>query len=43
VKILFTYQPESPIIDTFTKLEFRVINLTSNEHLKDSDAKGRSN
>ena len=27
VKILFTYQPERPIIDTFTKLEFRVINL----------------
>jgi hypothetical protein len=39
VKILFTYQPERPIIDTFTKLEFRVINLTSNENLKDSDAR----
>ncbi|MFZ0327438.1 MAG: hypothetical protein WBP64_17160 [Nitrososphaeraceae archaeon] len=26
VKILFTYQPERPIIDTFTKLEFSVIN-----------------
>ena len=25
VKILFAYQPERPIIDTFTKLEFRVI------------------
>jgi hypothetical protein len=35
VKILFTYQPERPIIDTFTKLEFNVINLTSNENLKD--------
>ena len=33
VKILFTYQPERPIIDTFTKLKFRVINLTSNENL----------
>jgi hypothetical protein len=39
VKILFTYQPERPIIDTFTKLEFSVINLTSNENLKDFDAR----
>jgi hypothetical protein len=39
VKILFTYQPERPIIDTFTKLEFRVINLTNNENLKDFDAR----
>jgi hypothetical protein len=39
VKILFTYQPERPIIDTFTKLEFNVINLTDNENLKDFDAR----
>jgi hypothetical protein len=39
VKILFTYQPERPIIDTFTKLEFRVINLTSNENLKDFETR----
>jgi hypothetical protein len=39
VKILFTYQPERPIIDTFTKLEFDVINLTNNENLKDFDAR----
>src|ERR687898_2206122 len=39
VRILFTYQPERPIIDTFTKLEFSVINLTSNENLKDFDAR----
>ena len=39
VKVLFTYQPERPIIDTFTKLEFNVINLTSNEKLKDFDAR----
>jgi hypothetical protein len=39
VKILFTYQPERPIIDTFTKLEFKVINLTNNENLKDFDAR----
>ena len=39
VKILFTYQPERPVIDTFTKLEFRVINLTNNENLKEFDAR----
>ncbi len=39
VKILFTYQPERPVIDTFTKLEFRVINLTNDENLKDFDAR----
>src|SRR5918995_4538881 len=39
IKILFTYQPERPIIDTFTRLEFSVINLTSNENLKDFDAR----
>ena len=39
VKILFTYQPERPIIDTFTKLEFNVINLTNNENLKNFDAR----
>lgn len=39
IKILFTYQPERPIIDTLTKLEFSVINLTSNENLRDFDAR----
>lgn len=39
VKIFFTYQPERPIIDTFTKLQFSVINLTNNESLKDFDAR----
>ena len=39
VKILFTYQPERPIIDTFTKLEFNVINMTNDENLKDFDAR----
>lgn len=39
VRILFTYQPERPIIDTFTKLEFSVINMTNNENLKDFDAR----
>lgn len=35
VKILFTYEPEKPIIDTFTKLKFSVINLTTGEHVED--------
>ena len=39
VKILFTYQPERPVIDTFTKLEFSVINLTNSENLEDFDAR----
>jgi hypothetical protein len=39
VKILFAYQPERPIIDTFTKLEFSVINLTNNGNLRDFDAR----
>jgi hypothetical protein len=39
VKILFTYQPERPIIDTFTKLQFSVINLTDNENLKEFNAR----
>jgi hypothetical protein len=39
VKILFTYQPERPVIDTFTRLEFRVTNLTNDENLKDFDAR----
>jgi hypothetical protein len=39
VKILFTYQPERPIIDTFTKLQFRVINTTSDEELKGFEAR----
>ena len=39
VRILFIYQPERPIIDTFTKLEFSVINMTNNENLKDFDAR----
>ncbi len=35
IKILFTYEPEKPIIDTFTELKFSVLNLTTGEHLKD--------
>ena len=39
MKILFTYQAERPVIDTFTKLEFSVINLTNSENLEDFDAR----
>jgi hypothetical protein len=35
IRILFIYEPEKPIIDTFTELKFSVLNLTSSEHLKD--------
>jgi hypothetical protein len=35
IKILFGYEQEEPIIDTFTELKFSVINLTTNEHVKD--------
>ena len=35
VKILFTYEPEKPIIDAFTKLKFSVLNLTTSEHVED--------
>jgi hypothetical protein len=35
VDIKFSYLPEKPIIDTFTKLEFSVTNLKTGEHLHD--------
>src|SRR5215203_6342292 len=35
IRILFIYEPEKPIIDTFTELKFSVLNLSSSEHLKD--------
>ena len=37
IKILFTYEPEKPIIDTFTKLYFSVQDLEGN-HFKDVKA-----
>lgn len=37
IKILFTYVPEKPIIDTFTKLYFSVQDLEGN-HIKDIKA-----
>lgn len=37
IKILFTYEPEKPIIDTFTKLYFSVEDLEGN-HIKNFSA-----
>jgi hypothetical protein len=37
IKILFTYEPEKPIIDTFTKLYFSVQDLEGN-HIRDIKA-----
>ena len=37
IKILFTYEPEKPIIDTFTKLSFSVQDLEGN-HIKNVKA-----
>jgi hypothetical protein len=37
IKILFTYEPEKPIIDTFTKLSFSIQDLEGN-HIKNVKA-----
>ena len=39
IKIQFDYLPDKPIIDTFTKLQFSVQNLTNDQHIKDFDAR----
>ena len=39
VDIKFSYIPEKPIIDTFTKLEFSVTDLKTGEHLQDFTAR----
>ncbi len=35
VKIQFTYEPEKPLVYTFTELNFSIQNLQTGEHLKD--------
>jgi hypothetical protein len=35
MKIGFAYNPEKPIIDTFTNLQFSVTDLETDEHIKD--------
>lgn len=34
VQIQFTYEPERPIIDTFTELKFNIQNLSTGEHIE---------
>lgn len=42
ISILFNYEPEKPIIDTFTELNFSIQNTTTGNHLSDTDnAKAR--
>ena len=42
ISILFNYEPEKPIIDTFTKLSFSIQNITTGNHISDADnAKAR--
>ena len=37
VSILFNYEPEKPIIDIFTELNFSIQNTTTGNHLSDTD------
>ncbi|MGE0243713.1 MAG: hypothetical protein AB7P56_07270 [Nitrososphaeraceae archaeon] len=39
LKIQFDYEPDKPIIDTFTELQFSVQDLETGEHIKDFDAR----
>jgi hypothetical protein len=41
INIQFTYEPEKPIIDTFTDLKFSVQNTTTGQHISDSGAVAR--
>jgi hypothetical protein len=40
IKLQFTYEPEKPIIDTFTELKFSVENTTTGDHIR-HDASAR--
>ena len=35
IRIQFLYQPEMPIIDEFTELQFSIQNMSTGEHIKD--------
>ena len=42
INTLFVYEPEKPIIDTFTELKFSIQNTTTGNHISDADnAKAR--
>jgi hypothetical protein len=36
INIQFTYEPEKPIIDTFTELKFSIENTTTGDHISDT-------
>jgi hypothetical protein len=37
ISTLFVYEPEKPIIDTFTELKFSIQNTTTGNHISDAD------
>jgi hypothetical protein len=37
ISIQFVYEPERPIIDTFTELKFSILNTTTGSHISDTD------
>ena len=37
ISTLFVYEPEEPIIDTFTELKFSIQNTTTGNHISDAD------
>jgi hypothetical protein len=41
INIQFIYEPERPIIDTFTELKFSVQNASTGDHITDKDALAR--
>ena len=40
IRIQFLYQPEMPIIDEFTELQFSIQNMSTGEHIKDLTGRG---
>ena len=41
IRIQFLYQPEMPIIDEFTELQFSIQNMSTGEHIKDLTGRGQ--
>jgi hypothetical protein len=37
ISIQFVYEPQKPIIDTFTELKFSIVNATTGNHISDTD------
>jgi hypothetical protein len=38
ISTLFVYEPEKPVIDTFTELKFSIQNTTTGNHISDADS-----